>query len=194
MIISEAYRKQNQELHERNEHYGTSGAKWRGMVRPLARWGRAAILDFGCGKQTLSKALGPAYRVTDYDPCIPGLDTPPVPHPVVVCGDVLEHVEPELLPHVLKELRRVTEEVGFFVINLGPSKKTLADGRNAHLIQKPVDWWEEKILAAGFTIEKQDHNEREVWFIVRPKLKCSPCSSAGTVGRRRRGKSQDRAC
>lgn len=169
MLISDKYRELNQKLHETNSSYGTSGQKWAPMVRPLARWGRAAVLDYGCGRQTLSKRLGPAYHVTDYDPCIPGLDTPPVPHPVVVCGDVLEHVEPELLPHVLKELRRVTEEVGFFVINLGPSKKTLEDGRNAHLIQKPMDWWECRILSAGFTIEKSNHNEREAWFIVRPK-------------------------
>jgi 2-polyprenyl-3-methyl-5-hydroxy-6-metoxy-1,4-benzoquinol methylase len=168
VLITESYREQNRQLHAARADYGMSGAARAPQVRPFADWGRKAILDFGCGKATLAARLGPAYRVTNYDPCIEGLDARPEPHPVVVCGDVLEHVEPECLDDVLAELRRVTQEVGLFVVHLTAAKKTLPDGRNAHLIQQPAEWWQARIAAAGFAVEKQDASPTEAWFIVRP--------------------------
>ena len=168
MLITDAYREQNRQLHAARDDYGTSGKAWAPQVRPLADWGRKAILDFGCGKATLAARLGPAYRVTNHDPCIDGLDAMPEPHPVVVCGDVLEHVEPECLDAVLAELGRVTQEVGLFVVHLTAAKKSLPDGRNAHLIQQPADWWAARIASAGFAIEKHGASEHEAWFVVRP--------------------------
>ena len=61
MLITEDYREQNRQLHADRADYGTSGRAWAPQVRPLADWGRKAILDFGCGKATLSQRLGPAY-------------------------------------------------------------------------------------------------------------------------------------
>jgi len=168
MLITDEYRKQNAALHESNPNFGVSGKAWAPKVRELAAWGRKAVLDFGCGKATLAHRLGPAYQVTDYDPCIEGLDATPTPHPVVVCGDVLEHVEPECFDDVLAELRRVTQEVGLFVVHLTAAKKTLPDGRNAHLIQQPTDWWAARIHEAGFAIQGQGGGEHEAWFIVGP--------------------------
>jgi hypothetical protein len=46
---------------------------------------------------------------------------------------------------VLDDLKRVTDKYGFFTIHTGPAVKTLPDGRNAHLIQQPFDWWQPKI-------------------------------------------------
>lgn len=157
MLITPEYLALQKQLHETNESYGTSGAKYADIVRQISKWGRLSILDYGCGKQTLAKALGPAYRVTNYDPCIPGLDEPPVPHPVVACTDVLEHIEPELVNNVLAELRRLTMSRALLVINTGPARKFLADGRNAHISMHPAEWWMERIKAAGF--EVTDHFE-----------------------------------
>ena len=169
MIITDEYRELNRKLHQDNEHYGTSGQKWRDAVRELSEYGRLTILDFGCGKQTLKAALGPAYRVTGYDPCIEGLDTPPEPHDVVVCGDVMEHVEPDLVMNVLLEIRRLMKVRGLFVIGMMPAKKTLADGRNAHLSLHTQAEWVEKLTAAGFKVveqsdpaEKTTHNS---WYV-----------------------------
>jgi hypothetical protein len=64
----------------------------------------------------------------------------------VVCTDVLEHVEPEYLDSVLDELQRVTRNVGFFVVHTGAAMNHLPDGRNAHLIQQPPEWWLPKII------------------------------------------------
>lgn len=168
-LISEAYREQNAELHARSDRYGTSGAARRGQVRPLSAWGRKEVLDFGCGKATLSRALGPAYHVTDYDPCIKGKDQRPEPHAIVVCGDVLEHVEPEYLDAVMKELRRLTKETIFAVIALAPSSQTLADGRNANLIIETSEWWRRKFHEHGFNIIESKPVESTVkstWLIA----------------------------
>ena len=56
---------------------------------------------------------------------------------LVCCIYVLEHVEPEHLNAVLDDLKRIVIKVGLFTIHTGPAVKTLSDGRNAHLIQKP---------------------------------------------------------
>jgi 2-polyprenyl-3-methyl-5-hydroxy-6-metoxy-1,4-benzoquinol methylase len=153
MLITPEYLSLQKQLHETNELYGTSGRRYADIVRQISKWGRASILDYGCGRCTLAEALGPAYKVTNYDPCIEGLDTPPEPHPVVTCTDVLEHIEPDLVDNVLADLRRLTLEKSLLVINTGPAKKILADGRNAHISMHPPEWWMERIEAAGFKVE-----------------------------------------
>lgn len=152
MLITPEYLSLQKQLHATNNSYGVSGRKYADIVRPMCKWGRLPILDYGCGRQTLAEALGPAYRVTNYDPCIEGLDTPPEPHPVVTCTDVLEHIEPDLVDNVLTNLRRLTLQTALLVINTGPAKKILADGRNAHISMHPPEWWMERIEAAGFKV------------------------------------------
>lgn len=142
--ITAEYRRLNEKMHEENEHYGTSGANYADLVAGLARrYGVTSILDYGCGKQTLFSALPPALKeiTTNYDPCVAGLDTEPSPAELVVCTDVLEHVEPDLLDNVLEDLQAKTLRYGFFIIHTTPAKKFLADGRNAHLTQQPPTWW-----------------------------------------------------
>jgi hypothetical protein len=152
MLITEAYREQNRLLHESNPNYGAGAHRWREKVRQLSSWGRLGILDYASGKGTLAKALGPAYTVAMYDPAFPEHAATPEPAPVVFCGDALEHIEPQCLNAVLADLWRVTVGKGLFVVHLGPAKKTLPDGRNTHLIQKPPAWWQETLAEAGFRI------------------------------------------
>ena len=64
---------------------------------------------------------------------------------MLVCLDVLEHIEPELLDSVLDDMKSLMLEIGFFSVHTGPAKKFLSDGRNAHLIQEPPSWWLPKI-------------------------------------------------
>ena len=73
---------------------------------------------------------------------------------MVVCIDVLEHIEPECLDDVLDDLQRLVIKYGFFTIHTGPAQKVLPDGRNAHLTQEPLSWWNEK-LESRFTMIKQ---------------------------------------
>lgn len=152
MLLTESYKEQNKKLHESNEHYGTSGKMYADVVNQLATSVKSKdILDYGCGKKTLETELG--YKIKNYDPCIEGLDNKPRPALIVVCTDVLEHIEPECLDAVLKDLHRVTKKWGVFVVSIAPARKFLDDGRNAHLIQKSQDWWEGK-LDMYFTIRE----------------------------------------
>ena len=64
----------------------------------------------------------------------------------MACIDVLEHIEPELLDNVLDDLQRVVLHVGVFTVHTGAALKVLADGRNAHLIQRSPAWWLPKFM------------------------------------------------
>jgi hypothetical protein len=121
--------------------FGAKGQKTEAMVSRIASdLGVKNFLDYGAGKCTLAQVL-PQFVVDCYDPAIPGLDDPPEPHRLVVCTDVLEHIEPEHIRDVIADLARVTQEVLYVTIHTAQSLKTLADGRNAHLSQHPVWWW-----------------------------------------------------
>jgi 2-polyprenyl-3-methyl-5-hydroxy-6-metoxy-1,4-benzoquinol methylase len=145
MLISESYRRYNRQLHESTAAYGTSSGKWVETVRALcARANAASVLDYGCGKGLLKASLGDIVR--EYDPAIPGKSDAPEPADVVACTDVLEHIEPECLDDVLDDLCRVTRRVGLLVVSTSPARKTLPDGRNAHLVVQPSRWWLPRIM------------------------------------------------
>ena len=145
-LISDNYRNLMTTLHEERPDYGVaSWKKWLPMINDIAKSvGARKILDYGCGKGGLSVAL-PLVEVTNYDPAIEKWSATPEPHDFVVCTDVLEHIEPDCLDAVLDDLVRVTDKVLFASIATTPAVKTLADGRNAHLIVEPMEWWLPKL-------------------------------------------------
>jgi len=144
-LISESYRQQNTKLHE-GQKYGVSGHKRLHEVLSLAELlDTRDILDYGCGQRSLETVLG--FPIKNYDPCVPGLDSAPEPAILVICNEVLEHVEPDYLDNVLDDIQRVTLRANYLIIPTAPAKKSLPDGRNAHLIQEGVNWWMPKILA-----------------------------------------------
>lgn len=154
MLISEKYREQNKQLHSTG-HYGISGYKLMHEVGRLCEeLGTKDVLDYGCGQRTLEGALG--FPIQNYDPAIEGLEQPPRPAEIVVCGDVLEHIEPECLDAVLDDLKRVTKNIGLYLVDFRPSQKFLPDGRNAHLIQQPADWWFPKLFQRFSTVQVSD--------------------------------------
>jgi len=151
MLISKEYKEMNSQLHETIPDYGVGGHKWGSAVIDLCKsMNTANVLDYGCGKGTLQRSL-PTLNVFNYDPAIPGWDEDPEPQDLVVCTDVLEHIEPENLDDVLDDIAAKTNITAFLNIATRPAVKILADGRNAHLIQETVDWWYPK-LAERFEI------------------------------------------
>jgi hypothetical protein len=144
-MISEEYRALNLELHQRNKNYGVTGHMYAKDVLKIAVIHDCKdVLDYGCGKQTLNMAL-PQLKVRGYDPALPGLDKEPSPADLVVCTDVLEHIEPEHLDAVLDHMKTLTKKCFFMTIATRPAQKTLADGRNAHLIQEGLSFWVPKL-------------------------------------------------
>lgn len=145
MRITDEYREQNRQLHD-NPNYGVSGAKWAGLVNDLYKQYKCnSVLDYGCGKQTLAKAA-PHLMVKGYDPCIEGLDDPPNPADLVVCGDVMEHVEEGCVDNVLDHIYSLARKAVFFVVSTRPAKKHLPDGRNAHITIKEGNWWLHRMM------------------------------------------------
>lgn len=140
-VISPLYRQQNQQLHELQSEFGTSSKKWARVVRYLAdTYAPRNILDYGCGKQLLARQL-PSLNIQGYDPAFTELSEAPEPADLVICTDVLEHIEPDYIQSVLDDLQRVVRGIGFFVISTRPATRTLPDGRNAHLIQMSGSEW-----------------------------------------------------
>lgn len=143
-FISDAYRKQQQLLHQ-NPEYGTSSVHFVLLIKQfMEQFKLQSISDYGAGKQQLIKTLNQQHHFHvpyfPYDPAFPEYGEPK-PADLVCCIDVLEHIEPEFIDHVIQELAHITVKYGLFSVHTGPAVKILSDGRNAHLIQEASSWW-----------------------------------------------------
>ncbi len=162
-LMTPGYFAQLRALHTAPRGFGASGHRWVAQVLAICKRFRVrSWLDYGCGQSTLWSALQSeqpdwiaGIHYTEYDPIIPGKDRwTGEPVDLITCTDVLEHIEPEYLDRVLKQVFGTALRVVFFNIALHPANKTLPDGRNAHLIQQPTDWWLEKIARKHWTVER----------------------------------------
>lgn len=150
MTISKGYRDQLQALH-RSLRWGKDGKFHAVAVNDLAnRTGSTVLLDYGCGRSTLKKTLkvlNSVLVVNEYDPGIPQYSTPPTgAYDLVVCTDVLEHVEPEFVDAVLARIFGMATRAIYFQIACRPARLKLPDGRNAHLTVEPPEWWKAKLM------------------------------------------------
>lgn len=158
-LISPQYLAEQRLLHGRPEGYGGKGRRWSDMVLELAMRLPACqtILDYGCGQGSLALELrrrGVRAKISEYDPAIEGKDRPPSPAHLVVCTDVLEHVEPEKIDAVLEHLWLLSVHGLFVVISLVETSKTLSDGRQAHILLRTERWWREKMLELGWQVSE----------------------------------------
>lgn len=139
-------------MHE-NPDYGVASQAYAPIVaRVINQYQVDRVLDYGAGKGNLfktlvsQKLLERPVKFQHYEPAKPEWSFEPDPTEMVCCIDVLEHIEPHLLENVLDDLQRVTQRIGVFTVSTQPAKKTLPDGRNAHLIIEETDWWLPKIM------------------------------------------------
>jgi hypothetical protein len=182
MLISESYRKLNQRLHEEDPKYGTSSEKWTPAIAKMAEQNQcSSILDYGAGKMDLERSLKqhwagvPVCKLISYDPAVDGHGHKE-PCDLVVCTDVLEHIEPECLDDVLNDIRDMTLKIGFLSVCTIPAQKTLSDGRNAHLIQEGAKWWADKIWDK-FEIVRFERVGADVRFVVAREVRLVKKSS-----------------
>ena len=172
-VITEEYRRLNVELHAREAVYGSAGKQWAGTVRRLiARYRATSLLDYGCGKGSLAKALAKDIDVHQYDPAIEDHAAEPSPADIVTCTDVLEHIEPELLDNVLEHIRALTNKVAFFNISTRlDERKLLADGSNPHKIVWDAMRWIDTLCKDGFSVVSVDvlaNQIEQVNIVVEP--------------------------
>lgn len=119
--------------------------------------GARSVLDWGAGKcvqytdtvpghpegTTLESIFG--FEVTKYDPAVPGIDVEPAgKFDLTFCTDVLEHIPEDDIDYVVSRLAAHTRKALFVTVGSFPAKKTLLNGENAHVTQKPAEWWEER--------------------------------------------------
>ena len=152
-VISDEQRALNQQLHEQVSQFGNraDGAGLAGnLSSSLNRMHELGIcnsvLDYGTGKgklvHRLRQELKKDVRITGYDPAVKEWETKPTEQfDVVVSLDVLEHIEMDSIEDVLKDIKSLTRNFCYLVIDLQPAVKTLADGRNAHILLAPPEWW-----------------------------------------------------
>lgn len=166
-LCSPAYRQQLYLVRQANRKWGGDGAKHAEEVTRLAdEFQAATILDYGAGAGKLADALAPR-RVMQYDAGIEGKNGMPKPVDLVVCTDALEHVEPDKIDAVLDHLFRLAGKALYVVISTRPARTILPDGRNAHLLIKPADWWLSKFQEQGWKGPyRRAGDDREVrfWF------------------------------
>lgn len=168
-LISDEYRRLQEDLHG-DPLYGVASVKYAPLVADYIRKSKIKeVLDYGAGKGRLGEELDWLVPweldMRRYDPGVPQWAAPAKPAEFVACIDVLEHVEPQLLPNVLDDLRRVTAGSGLFTVHTGPAGKVLADGRNAHLIQQPARWWLPQIMER-FELVRFSQMPYGFWTIV----------------------------
>lgn len=144
-LISAEYLQQLRAMHESARGIGHSGRKHAAEVLAMASaLGIRRVLDYGCGAGTLKhelQAQGVTFDIREYDPAVPGKDDLPSAADLCVCTDVLEHVEPDKIHSVIAHIRALTIIAAFVVIATTRAHKSLPDGRNAHLIVAPAEWW-----------------------------------------------------
>lgn len=146
-MLTDGYHKQLEKMHrDADLKWGNDGKfHFRPVLGLIARVNARTMLDFGCGRSTLSKTLKsfePTMQFTDYDPGRPKKAVLPSQlFDVVTCTDVLEHVEPEFVDEVVKQIAARTKKAAYFVIDTIPAVTKLPDGRNAHLTVREAVWW-----------------------------------------------------
>lgn len=150
MIINKEYKKQLEELHSNPKTFNNGRKQYKVVERFLRENKFNSLLDFGCGKGGLMECIKENHPeialVQGYDPGYKEFEIlPSTPFECVVSTDAMEHIEPEYLDATLKTVNTLFTNYCFLRIACYPAKKSLPDGRNAHLIVEQPEWWIEKV-------------------------------------------------
>lgn len=154
--------------------YTTASAPWDRLARALVLTfgpsiGVKSCADFGCARGFVIYYLQNLYgwQTKGYDfskyalkTAMPGLDLeladitrnkPFAPADLVLCMDVLEHIDEAKLPKAIQNLRDATKKVAVFHV-LVPKGKDKGSWEYAddHVTVEPKDWWQAMFEANGF--------------------------------------------
>lgn len=174
MLITDEYRSMQERMHDTIPEYGMMGGMFAPLVAQIIeRLEVTELLDYGCGHNLsllkgLNGKVGHRFTYAAYDPGVAKYAGAPKAAQMVTCIDVLEHIEPLLVANVMDHLQALTKEVGFYTVHTGPAAKMLPDGRNAHLVQQPPEWWLPQLMER-FDVQTFQRIEDGFYVIVYPK-------------------------
>lgn len=159
-MISDEYRQQLQLMHKNRPSFGNRSGLSPEIDECIEQYEVSSVLDFGCGKgfvPDLIKQKYPHIEALGYDPGQPQWSDMPLGVDMIYSTDVLEHIEPNELDATLRDLCSRCRKVQWHLIACHPAKKSLPDGRNAHLIVESPEWWRETLLkACGWKIVQEE--------------------------------------
>lgn len=128
--------------------YGNTSVKNLRFLRADAKLLRPrSVLDYGCGQSRLLEQLNLGYpaELVHYDPAIPKwAEKPDTVADLLICVDVLEHVEEQDLDRVMADMASLCRNA-MIIVDTRPASAILPDGRNAHVTLRPHAWWRERL-------------------------------------------------
>ena len=167
-LVTDYYRKVLETEHSLGEWGVASTYQAETVYKLMRKWNQTELLDYGAGVGNLYKTLvkfNPNVVVHHYEPGIEKWNVIPQPCNMVVCIDVIEHIEPECLDAVLLDLVRVTKKFAFITICTIEAQRVLNNGWNAHINIKTAAEWQ-NIFSQHFNILKSNIYESgiELWL------------------------------
>jgi hypothetical protein len=148
-LITPEYQQNLKQLQKENKFKGLL-VKYDPVQEFVKKYQPESVLDYGCAKGRLVEQLKldfPEIRTIDgYDPGVPEFESIPLDrYDCLISNDVIEHFEPEFLDQSLQQMNALFSRSAWLIIACYPAKKSLPDGRNAHLIVESPAWWRERI-------------------------------------------------
>lgn len=196
--FSPEYAALQKSLHGEGE-YGFSGKQYMPTIfhaisQLAKRRGAVHVLDYGCASGKTMQHVRENFwlppNVTDakYDPFVEEYSAEPEQADLVVCTDVLEHVEPECTKAVLDHLQKLTRVLCFMTISMRKAVKELSDGRNAHINLRSTEFWLKEIKKRFVTSEVKFSTDATTLLVVAQSIEA--CEQA--VRRNRAGSERPR--
>lgn len=153
-------KEQYEQLHEEGKFPGNQIVKYADIIKGIIDvHGYTSWLDYGCGKAGYLPRAKELFGLVPYcyDPYWRPFSYRPVSrYDLVTCVDVAEHIPENEIQLFIMDLYSYAAKHIFLVVAGYPAKKTLPDGRNAHLTVKPREWWEQHLSAFPHALNRQN--------------------------------------
>lgn len=136
------------------------------------------VADLGCGTGRGGQAISKHCDVVLVDFAEnsrdAGIDLPfvkadlsqtiPVKADFGYCTDVMEHIPPEQVDDVLKNVLAVAPHT-FFQISLVDDVMGCLIGQRLHLSVHPAQWWQDKLNTFGEVVHAEDHGDTAIFYV-----------------------------
>lgn len=190
-VISDQQLDLNRSLHANDTQFGSrpdAGGLTARLHKAIMKMHESGIcssvVDYGTGKGSLvsrlCEQLPNSISVHGYDPAVKKYKNKPSnPVDILTCIDVLEHVELSSVDTVLHDIDSLTAQFCLLMIDLQPSVKKMADGRNAHIMLAPYDWWINRVSTifphfASFVIPHKSGFDQKLVIVATRKRELCP--------------------